>query len=60
MTIFAPDKVENIVGIGENAGFQHFLLVPQCFKNSSAFRLLKVGIVYCDHVLSSIPYSDAI
>ena len=28
-----PRKVafENIVGIGENAGYQHFLLFPQCF-----------------------------
>ena len=22
---------ENIVGKGENAGYQHFLLFPQCF-----------------------------
>ena len=25
------DRVENIVGKGENAGDQHFLLFPQCF-----------------------------
>ena len=25
------DRVENIVRKGENAGFQHFLLFPQCF-----------------------------
>ena len=24
-------RVENIVGKGENAGYQHFLLFPQCF-----------------------------
>ena len=24
-------KVENIEGKGENAGYQHFLLFPQCF-----------------------------
>ena len=26
------DGVENIVGKGENAGYQHFLLFLQCFK----------------------------
>ena len=34
MTNFdAPEEtpVENIVGKGENAGYQHFLLFPQCF-----------------------------
>ena len=25
------DRVENIVGKGENAGYQHFLLFPQSF-----------------------------
>ena len=25
-------RVENIVGKGENAGHQHFLLFPQCFQ----------------------------
>ena len=25
-------RVENIVGKGENAGYQHFLLFPQCFQ----------------------------
>ena len=28
--IFAFDGVENIVRKGENAGYQHFLLFPQC------------------------------
>ena len=28
---FVLGKVENIVGKGENAGYQHFLLFPQCF-----------------------------
>ena len=26
--------VENIVGKGENAGYQHFLLFPQCFQKA--------------------------
>ena len=25
------DRIENIVGRGENAGYQHFLLFHQCF-----------------------------
>ena len=29
---FVLDAVETIVGKGENAGFQHFLLFPQCFQ----------------------------
>ena len=36
--------LENIVGKGENAGNQHFLLFPQCFlpitKRISALNLL--------------------
>ena len=28
-------KKENIVGKGENAGYQHFLLFPQCFEKAS-------------------------
>ena len=28
-------RVENIVGKGENAGYQHFLLFPQCFQKAS-------------------------
>ena len=28
-------RVENIVGKEENAGYQHFLLFPQCFQKAS-------------------------
>ena len=48
MKAFADDKIkvteklksvlgclEIIVGKGENAGFQHFLLYPQCFQKVS-------------------------
>ena len=31
MRIFVSDRIENIVGKGENAGYHHFLLFPQCF-----------------------------
>ena len=37
--------VENILGKGENAGYQHFLLFPQCFQEVSCARSLKVRIV---------------
>ena len=32
LMIFVFDRIENIVGKGENAGYQHFLLFPQCIK----------------------------
>ena len=30
------DRVENIVGKGDNAGYQHCLLFPQCFQKASS------------------------
>ena len=39
------DKVENIVGKGENAGYQHYLLFPQCFQRASYTGSLEVVIV---------------
>ena len=38
-------RKENIVGKGENAGNQHFLLFPQCFQNASYSRSFNVRIV---------------
>ena len=32
-------KIENTVGKGESAGYQHFLLFPQCFHK--LFRVVK-------------------
>ena len=43
---FALGRVENIVGKGENAGYQHFSLFPLCFQKTSFTRSLKVGIVW--------------
>ena len=43
---FSLGRVENIVGKGENAGYQHFLLFPQCFQKASFSGTLKVGIVW--------------
>ena len=34
-------KVENIAGMGENAGYKHFLLFQQCFQRTSLAGLLK-------------------
>ena len=42
---FDLHKVENIMGKGENAGYQHFLLFPQCFQKLSFSGLLKVYVV---------------
>ena len=36
---------ENIVGKGENAGYQHFLLFPQCFQKLSVAESLKTGLL---------------
>ena len=46
MMISVSYKVENSVGNGENAGYQHFLLFPQCFQEASPLGSLKVGIVW--------------
>ena len=43
---FVLERVENIVGKGENAGYQHFLLFPHCFQNFSFPGSLKVRIVW--------------
>ena len=43
--LFVFDRVENIVGKGENAGYQHFLLFPQCFQKACLSGSLTVGIV---------------
>ena len=39
-------KKENIVGKGENAGYQHFLFFPKSFQKFSFPEVLKVGIVW--------------
>ena len=53
------ERVENIVGKGENAGYQHFLLFPLCIQNASLSGSLKVGkeLIKKDrrHDLNSVP-----
>ena len=41
MTISLYDRVESTVGKEENAGYQHFLLFPQCFPKPSSLGSLK-------------------
>ena len=41
----ALKRAENIVGKGENAGGQHFLLFLQCFQKPSLSGLLTVRFV---------------
>ena len=43
---FKLKRVQNIVGKGENAGYQHFLLFPRCFYRPSSSGSLKVWIVW--------------
>ena len=43
---FVLGQIENMVGKGENAGYQHFLVFQQCFQKSSFPRSLNVGIVW--------------
>ena len=35
---FVLERVENIVGEGENAAYHHFLVFPQCFQKASFSR----------------------
>ena len=39
-------RIENIVGKEENAGYQHFLLFPQCFQNVFSSSASKGVIVW--------------
>ena len=44
MMFSVSDREENIVGKGENAGYQHFLFFPQCFQKASFSGSLKSGL----------------
>ena len=45
MVQFFFDRIKNMVGKGENAGYQHFLLFPPCFLWGSFVGMLKVNKV---------------
>ena len=36
---FVLERIEDSVGKGENAGYQHFLLFPQCLEKDSCFKV---------------------
>ena len=42
---FVSDRLQNIAGKGENAGYQHSILFPQYFQTAFSSGSLKVGIV---------------
>ena len=42
---FGLGTLENIVGKGETAGYQHFLLFPQRFEKASYAKTSNVAIV---------------
>ena len=46
MMLSVFDRVENIVGKGENTSYKHFLLILKCFPNASSSVSLKVRIVW--------------
>ena len=58
MTVSVFDSVENTVGKGENAGYQHFLLFPQSFPKPSGS--LKVGIVWSRVEVKEITWKKGI
>ena len=39
-------RIESIVGKEENAGYQHFILFPQCFQKAFSSSASKVFIVW--------------
>ena len=46
MMISLFDRIEDTMGKGENAGYQHFLLFPRFFEAFSFGGSLKAGIVW--------------
>ena len=52
MIISVFDRVENIVGKGENAGYQRFFLFQQCFKKAS-FPDMSKGVIVWEWIKSS-------
>ena len=54
MINYVPERVENIVGKGKNASYQHFLLFSQCFQKPFCPMLLKPGCLSgeCDGLMT--------
>ena len=45
---FCLGRMENIVGSGENAGYQHILLFPLCFQGSFKVGLCGKELIYIE------------
>ena len=45
-SVHVREKKKNIVGNGENAGNQHFLLFPQCLQKVFLSEATKIIIVW--------------
>ena len=54
LMICDSNRVENIVGKGENAGYQHFLLFPQCFQRSSSSLQGRSQSGLCDKAIRKL------
>ena len=55
---FVLRRVENILRKGENAGYQHFLLYPQCFQKLcfSGLCVERVNHVDCSHLTNTFQF----
>ena len=53
---FVFERVENIVGKGENAGYQHFLLFLRRFQKASYPEMLKVRLLWQRVISNSLTY----
>ena len=51
---FVLDRIENNVGKGDSACYQHFVLFPQCFQEAHSSGSLKLWIVK-----SPVTFSDS-
>ena len=58
MIISAFNRLENIVGKGENVGYQHFVLLPQSFKKAS-FQDMSNGVTVWEWV-KALPHDNLI
>ena len=46
MVISLFDRIENTMGKGKNADYQHFFLCLQCYPKLSSLVSIKLGIVW--------------
>ena len=56
---FVFNRIENIVGKGENADHQHFLLFPQCFQQT-LFPQERQKSSLCGNFIDSVRETETI